>query len=84
MEMVRRCCTGVELLEEMLEKGSGMLVSDIGCGALLCKAAMESAAMNVFINTGSLKDRDGPGAWKQRSIPCWRSMGRGPQQWRKQ
>ena len=58
MEMVRRCCTGVELLEEMLEKGSVMLVSDIGCGALLCKAAMESAAMNVFINTGSLKDRD--------------------------
>ena len=44
MEMVRRCCTGVELLEEMLEKGSVMLVSDIGCGALLCKAAMESAA----------------------------------------
>jgi formiminotetrahydrofolate cyclodeaminase len=26
-------------------------------GALLCKAAMESAAMNVFVNTGSLRDR---------------------------
>ena len=29
----------------------------VGCGALLCKAAMESAAMNVFVNTGSLRDR---------------------------
>ncbi|MCC8151764.1 MAG: cyclodeaminase/cyclohydrolase family protein [Lachnospiraceae bacterium] len=33
------------LLEEMLEKGSRMLVSDVGCGAVLCRAAMESAAM---------------------------------------
>lgn len=58
MEMVRHCCTCIELLEEILEKGSVMLISDVGCGALLCKAAMECAAMNVFINTGSLKDRD--------------------------
>lgn len=57
VEMVKRCGEAIDLLEEMLEKGSVMLVSDVGCGALLCKAAMESAAMNVFINTGSLKDR---------------------------
>ena len=48
----------MELLEEMLSIGTKMLVSDVGCGAILCKAAMESAAMNVFINTGSLKDRE--------------------------
>lgn len=57
IEMVRRCGEAIDLLEEMLEKGSVMLVSDVGCGALLCKAAMESAAINVFINTGSLKDQ---------------------------
>jgi len=58
VEMVRCCAKALLLLEEMLEKGSKMLISDVGCGALLCKAAMESAALNVFVNTGALKDRE--------------------------
>ena len=57
MEMVSCCGEALLQLEEMLEKGSRLLLSDVGCGALLCKAAMESAAMNVFVNTGSLQDR---------------------------
>ena len=52
------CAQSVELLETMLQKGSRMLVSDVGCGALLCGAAMESAALNVYVNTASLSDRD--------------------------
>ena len=28
-----------------------------GCGAILCKAAMQAASLNVFINTKSMKDR---------------------------
>jgi len=58
MEMVRRCGEAIELLEEMERKGSAMLLSDVGCGALLCRAAMESAALNVFVNTKTLKDRE--------------------------
>ena len=58
MEMLETLNRAMELLEEMLSIGTKMLVSDMGCGAILCKAAMESAAMNVFINTGSLKDRE--------------------------
>ena len=57
-EMVRCCGRAIDLLEEMQEKGSAMLISDVGCGALLCKAAMESAALNVFINTGSMQKRE--------------------------
>ncbi len=57
VEMVERCAGVIDLLEEMMLKGSKMLISDVGCGALLAKAAMESAAMNVFINTKSMKDR---------------------------
>lgn len=57
-EMVRCCAGAIALLEEMLIKGSVMLVSDVGCGAHLTIAAMESAAMNVFINTKSLRDRE--------------------------
>lgn len=56
-EMASLCCQAIDLLEEMLDKGNVMLVSDVGCGALFCKAALESTAMNVFINTKSLKNR---------------------------
>lgn len=57
MEMLEQCARAVELLEEMLEKSSVMLVSDVGCGAVCCKAAMECASLNVYINTKMLKDR---------------------------
>ena len=43
----------------MLEKGSRLLLSDVGCGALLCRAAMESAALNVFVNTAALGGKAG-------------------------
>jgi len=58
LEMISCCGKAMLLLQEMLEKGSKMLISDVGCGALLCKAAMESAALNVFVNTGTLNDRE--------------------------
>jgi len=58
LEMVRCCAKVLVLLEEMLEKGSKLLLADVGCGALLCRAAMESAAMNVFVNTAVLRDRE--------------------------
>ena len=57
LEMIRCSARAIDLLEEMLEKGSVMLVSDVGCGALLCRAAMECAAMNVYINTKTMQDR---------------------------
>ena len=65
LQMVRACAKVCDLLEEMGEIGSKMLVSDVGCGALLCRAAMESAALNVFINTGSMKDRSAAGAMEE-------------------
>jgi len=57
MEMMRQIASAIELLEEMGEKGSRMLISDVGCGALLCRAALEAASLNVFVNTKSLRDR---------------------------
>ena len=39
-------------------KGSRLAVSDAGCGAVCCKAALQAASLNVFINTKSLKNRD--------------------------
>ena len=57
LEMVREVCKTIDLLEEMAAKCSRLIVSDSGCGATLCRAALEAAAMNVFINTKTLTDR---------------------------
>ncbi|MDY6433024.1 MAG: cyclodeaminase/cyclohydrolase family protein, partial [Synergistales bacterium] len=45
LEMIEQCAEVINLLEEMLTKGSRLLISDVGCGALLSRAAMESAAV---------------------------------------
>ena len=58
LKMMECCCRAIELLEEMLEKGSVTLVSDVGCGALFSKAALSGASLNIFINTASLSDRE--------------------------
>lgn len=57
METLEQCAKAVELLEGMLEKSSVMLISDVGCGAVCCKAAMDCAALNVFINTKTMTNR---------------------------
>lgn len=57
LEMVRTCGKAIRVLREMQLKGSVMLISDAGCGAAICRAAMHSAAMNVFVNTKTLIDR---------------------------
>ena len=56
LEMMRQTGKAIALLEEMGQKGSRMLLSDIGCGALLCRAALEAASLNVYVNTKTLKD----------------------------
>ena len=58
LKMLEQCAEVIKLLEEMSAKGSRLLISDVGCGASLCNAAMESAALNIFVNTSLLKDRN--------------------------
>ena len=55
-EMIKCCCEAMDMLETVMEKGNIMLISDVGCGVLLCEAAMNAAAMNIYINTSGLKD----------------------------
>ena len=56
MDIMRACAEASDIIEEFAAKGSRLAVSDAGCGAILCKAAMQAAALNVFINTKSMKD----------------------------
>lgn len=67
MEILRCCAKVLLLLEEMLAKGSRLLITDVGCGAALCRAAMESAALNVFVNTAALQNRDTAAALEQEA-----------------
>ena len=58
LQMMEQICRAIELLEEMGQKGSTLLLSDVGCGSALCSAALRAASLNVFVNTRSLRDRD--------------------------
>ncbi len=57
MDIMRACGEALDLIEKFAAKGSKLAISDAGCGAVLCKAAMQAASFNVFINTKSMKDR---------------------------
>ena len=57
MRIMELCCEAIEAIAVFAAKGSRLAVSDAGCGAVCCKAALQAASLNVFINTKSLKDR---------------------------
>ena len=57
LAMVGECCRAVALLEEMGACCSRLLISDVACGALLVRAALETASVNVYVNTSALTDR---------------------------
>ena len=57
MHIMELCCQAIDCIAVFAEKGSRLAVSDAGCGAVCCKAALQAASLNVFINTKSLKNR---------------------------
>ncbi len=57
MHIMELCCQALDYIAVFAEKGSRLAVSDAGCGAVCCKAALQAASLNVFINTKSLKNR---------------------------
>ena len=48
----------LELAQLLLSKGNPNLITDVGVGALLADAALQSAALNVQINLGYIKDEE--------------------------
>ncbi len=57
LKMAREVAGLAPMLEFLGKKGSKMLRSDVGCAAFLAAAALRCAALNVSVNTRSLKDR---------------------------
>ena len=58
MEIMVKCCEAIELQKEFAAKGSSLAISDAGVGVAFCKAALQGASLNVFINTASMKNRE--------------------------
>ena len=58
MKIMELCCEAIDYIAVFAEKGSRLAVSDAGCGAVICKAALQAASLNVFINTKTLKNRE--------------------------
>lgn len=65
---IMEACGEVILLHaELIDKGSVLALSDVGVGAVLARAALQGAALNVFINTASMTDRNTAKAWNARA-----------------
>ncbi len=56
-EIMEKCCEAIDLMDDFAKKGSRLAVSDAGCGAICCSAALQAASLNVFINTKAMQDR---------------------------
>lgn len=54
IEIVRISYDAIKLHEELAKKGSKLAVSDVGCGVVALKAAMQSGWLNVMINLKSI------------------------------
>jgi len=67
IKIMEACCKVIDLAAAFAEKGSRLALSDAGVSAVLAGAALEGASLNVFINTGSMKDRMNAAALEARA-----------------
>lgn len=57
MEIMVKCCEAIELQKDFAAKGSSLAISDAGVGVAFCRAALQGASLNVFINTKAMTDK---------------------------
>jgi len=58
LECAKACAEAISLSRIAAEKGNLGVISDAGVAAMAGYGALKSAALNVYINTGTIKDRD--------------------------
>lgn len=56
MKIAETCVSVMNICRPAAEKGNSNAVSDVGVGILLAEAGLRSAALNVLINLGYIKD----------------------------
>ena len=57
-KIVELCHESIKLHEELVDKGSKLAISDVGCGVQSLRAAILSAQLNVIINVELMKDKE--------------------------
>lgn len=57
LTIMEKCCEAIEVTEGFAKYGSRIALSDAGVAAACTKAALMGAALNIYINTSSMKDR---------------------------
>lgn len=57
IEIMKSCCEALDILDEYAAKGTTIAISDVAVGAVFLKSALLGASLNVFINTGLMKNR---------------------------
>ena len=57
LELARVCAEVIDLSATAAEEGNSNVVSDAGVGVVAAHAALRAAALNVWINAGSIDDR---------------------------
>ena len=58
IKIMQKCLEGITLAYSYAVDGSTMAISDAGCAAVLCKAALQAASLNVFVNTRLMTNRE--------------------------
>lgn len=56
-KILELCCEAIDLQRDFADKGSVIMISDAATGAAMLEGAIKGAAINVRINTKSMKDR---------------------------
>lgn len=54
--LMEKIIEALKVLERLSAVGSRLAISDVGAGVQLCKAALNGASLNVFINTKLMKN----------------------------
>ena len=57
-QILQLACEAVDLQREFADKGSVLMISDAATGVAMLQGAIKGAAVNVKINTKSMKDRE--------------------------
>lgn len=73
LEIMHLCCRAIEAVARMAEIGARPALSDAGCAAVLVKAALEAASLNVSVNTRLMQDR---AAAEKRDAACREMLAR--------
>lgn len=68
MEAMRACARCIAVLDELEDMVSKILISDIGCGAVFAKAAMQASYLNVLVNTRLMADAEHAEALEREAV----------------